>query len=265
MCVVVTCVQINQMLRTMGRSAMQSSLGKRSLAEREFIEAHYLRGTGRGSQSRDASSASSSRPTHFLALPVNDFKPLKPFVSKVHSQIVKHAPGLKEALVEPESAHITLGVLTLKDENEFQRLSTTLKQWFNEREGEETEGPLEIELKNVKQFKSGVLYIEAHSANNRLCQFHEALASFLKTEGFLDKVDKSFNPHVTLAKFSKMKRRNKNGKQNGVKTPKMFPAKSYEEDIRTKVGTCEVRTLQVCCIVGRVKGEYYKVAKSFQL
>ena len=234
-----------------------TSLGKRSLMERELIEAHYL--CSRQSLKRNSTRASSSaRPTHFLALPVNEFQPLHSFVSEVQKSLLLHSPQLKDTLVESQAAHITLGVLTLRSEEESNSLCSVLSEWF----AKNAVGPIQLNLCNLRQFKSGVLYIEAKNKDSQMFELQSSITKLLAKEGFLDNAKSSFNPHVTVAKFSKLKRGRKG---RGTVKLKKFAVESYKEHMEYNVGCVNVRSLQVCSMVGRKKGEYYNVIQSFNL
>jgi 2'-5' RNA ligase len=137
-----------------------------------------------------------------------------------------------------------------------------LSEWF----AGNAQGPVQLNLGRLRQFKSGVLYIEASAKDKnspQMFELHSSVSKLLVKEGFLDKAaGNSFNPHVTVAKFSKLKRGRKDKRK--VKLKK-FPLESYKTHMECNVGCVDVRSLQLCSMVGRKKGKYYNVVKSFDL
>lgn len=244
-----------------------TSLGMRSLVDREVVEAHYLGNrrstTTRGASAKAGKGASPSRPTHFLALPVNSYLPFHQLVDQVHGSILKHCPQLKETLVEPCAGHVTLCVLTLDSDDEISSLCKTLKDWFATTN---TTKNLQLHLGNVRQFKSGVLYVEAEDASSQVFAMHSVLTKHLLEKGFLQEEQRSWTPHVTVAKFSKMRtRKSGKGRRNSKATLRKFPLESYDKYLDSQVGLVDVNCLQVCSMSGRRKGEYYQVVESFEI
>lgn len=246
-----------RMIRATIADVMMSSLGKRPIHESYTGEAKYIRTclTKANSSPKVATSAR-SRPTHFLALPVNHSSKLHKVFSDTHKSIVSHSPFLKQALVEAQSAHITLGVLHL-NENDIIEVSDALDQWntakaFNR---------LQLDIGNLNQFKSGVLYLEVQDSTSNIFALEESIHHMLCDRGFLDKQKQSFTPHVTVAKLSKLKKSQKRGRKN----MKHIHKDSYKHLSQVKIGNVEVSEVQLCAMQGRNAGEYYPIVHSVSL
>mmetsp|Transcript_29294 Transcript_29294/g.62049 ORF Transcript_29294/g.62049 Transcript_29294/m.62049 type:complete len:230 (-) Transcript_29294:5033-5722(-) len=204
----------------------------------------------------------STRPTHFLALPLNTFNPLHAFVAKAHEGILRHCPDLKGTLVEPHAAHITLGVLSLPSEERVSACCADLRQWIEGEGRAVVREDIRLRLAGVRQFKSGVLYLAASTtatesgdaAGCPLAEMHASLSRHLHLKGYLPEEPKQggYTPHCTIAKFSKLRKFRKNRK---------FPRECYEEVVDEVVGEVSlgVSHLQLCAMGGRKKGEYYQV------
>mmetsp|Transcript_9319 Transcript_9319/g.23132 ORF Transcript_9319/g.23132 Transcript_9319/m.23132 type:complete len:257 (+) Transcript_9319:333-1103(+) len=231
----------------------------------------------------------STRPTHFLALPLNTFNPLHAFVAKAHEGILRHCPDLKGTLVEPHAAHITLGVLSLPSEERVSACCADLRQWIEGEGRAVVREDIRLRLAGVRQFKSGVLYLAASTtatesgdaAGCPLAEMHASLSRHLHLKGYLPEEPKQggYTPHCTIAKFSKLRlpRRPKKGEEGEVggaggpprskwakrraRKNRKFPRECYEEVVDEVVGEVSlgVSHLQLCAMGGRKKGEYYQV------
>ena len=60
-------------------------------------------------------STSGGRPTHFLAVRVDGAPRVHAAYETVHGALLRAEPGLRGALVEAASAHVTAGVLRLRE------------------------------------------------------------------------------------------------------------------------------------------------------
>ena len=57
-------------------------------------------------------------PTHFLALQVSQSASAVRALEHVQRYLVEHTPALRDAIVDPASAHLTLCVAALREANE---------------------------------------------------------------------------------------------------------------------------------------------------
>ncbi len=95
------------------------------------------------------------QPTHFLALRVSHSPSAVQAIERVQAALIAHSPGLAACNVPPVTAHISLLVMHLPDEQAVERagsfLNGRLPAMLRERRGVELE-PLRVQLRGLSSF-----------------------------------------------------------------------------------------------------------------
>lgn len=82
-------------------------------------------------------------------------------IKSVHDSLVQHSPDLQAALVEPETAHLTLMVTALDSEEEVQRAEAAMEDFSDQLAADEAwEKPLALSLEGLSHFRHQVLQAE---------------------------------------------------------------------------------------------------------
>ena len=200
----------------------------------------------------------SAKPDHFIALQVSHSPTLQCAVQTVQTSLLQAAPHLSKALVDPITAHITLGVLSLPTD-ESKRAAMLLLQntvsKMKETDVIKHRRGLTVPIQGIGTFgykRVSVLYL--HIAQGHQYELLQVMARIIREEfaraGFaVEKTEKAFVPHVTIAKLSKMTSRSISS----------IPPESYEDHINICGGVVDVEEVQLCAMGGRPVGEYYRV------
>lgn len=244
---------------------------------------------------------SKTRPTHFLAIPL-----LSPSVSsavqQVQTSLIAHSPELKRACIEPETAHVTLCVLTLKDKDAVEAAKQALLGCKHSLERSGLASPFFLELAGLSDFRSSVLYLNLQGSSNgeTLQEIRILLEESFQEAGITHTPSSSqhnaFTPHLTIAKMSKMIdwSTNRGGRSRGggeiggndgddnytqegviqvegqgkqVTQPPLrkIPRESYSQHIDIDAGSVECREIQLCAMNSRQPGHYYDVIERMVL
>lgn len=224
------------------------------------------------------------KPTHFLALQLSQHDTVTTAISSIQSSITSHSSHLAPSLVDPATAHLTLGVLHLPEntdngdngEGDEDHLSTILQATLQRavsRMG--LTFPLPVQLHGVGNFRNSVVFLKvSERAHEDVVRVAQAARTEFKESGLLVQAHRQFQPHVTCAKLSKMleygggsvSRSGSEGWRNDDAGPATsIPPESYQQhrDITTDV-VC-VSELQVCAMQQRQPGEYYNVISRINL
>jgi 2'-5' RNA ligase len=194
-------------------------------------------------------------PDHFLAIKLAHQESLKSAVLQVQETFVAKAPHLKNALVDPESIHITLAVLKLgSDEGAKQMASARLKEVV-ERLKPMLCDTLVLDFQRLDTFRKKVLYVSpTKDSTETLKKITESLIPCFE-EYLIEKDGKSalkrFRPHMTVAKCSQLKGR--------ARWETVIEESLYESHIDISINGVEVSEIQLCAMQGRVPGNYYQV------
>jgi A-kinase anchor protein 7 len=201
------------------------------------------------------------RPDHFLALQVSHSETLRSAVTRVQTSLVQAAPHLSPALVDPATAHITLGVLSLPTDDSRHAARLTLHDAISkvkemtvvkEHPHFRSRG-LEIPLQGLGTFGMNASVLYLHIAQGREYELLQVIANTVRerfaSAGLLLQRNQEFVPHVTIAKLSKMKSR-----EVACISPEL-----YKDHIAVDGGVVGVVDVQLCAMGGRPAGEYYRV------
>jgi len=173
------------------------------------------------------------RPTHFVAIPL-----LSPQVTEaiqqVQASLITHSPELQKACVEPETAHVTLCVITLKDRDAIEAAKQALLECKHRLEGGGLSSPFSVELAGLSDFRSSVLYLDIKGSNGddnceiedddsqeanqkitgreTLQAIQQVVEEVFQEAGIIQHTPSSssssprntFTPHLTIAKMSRM-------------------------------------------------------------
>lgn len=160
----------------------------------------------RGQQNRQHGKAQ-PRPDHFLALQVSHHHAITQAIGTVQASLVAHSPHLLPALVEPITAHITLGVLCLRDAAMREAAAAALQPAATAA-GQQLGGggTVTLMLEGLSHFRNQVLYLDVRQDTEaeRLHQLAAAVRAHYIEAGLLLQADRPLGPHVTVAKMSKM-------------------------------------------------------------
>ena len=72
-------------------------------------------------------SEKTTRPNFFFALQVSRSEAVVAAIKVVHSSLLQHSAGLQSALVEPETAHLTIMVTALQAEDAVQQAEAAME------------------------------------------------------------------------------------------------------------------------------------------
>ncbi|CAN7938582.1 unnamed protein product, partial [Ixodes hexagonus] len=166
---------------------------------------------GKGKKSKRISpDPLQKRPNYFVALQVNDVVVHKA-ARRVQEHLCSVKPEIVPFLVPVATLHITVLVLRIEDDNTLQRAKDALLQSHMRLKDNFDEVPLLLEFKGLASFGGKVLYIKTanEEARKRLQTLADVcLEEFTKAELDLSG-HKEFRPHLTLAKLSRVTKREK--------------------------------------------------------
>ena len=95
----------------------------------------------------------SKRPNFFFALQVSQSAAVTAAIKSVHDSLVQHAKDLQAALVEPETAHLTVMVTALDSEEEVQHAEAAMESFTNQLVANEALAkPLALTLEGLSHF-----------------------------------------------------------------------------------------------------------------
>ena len=93
------------------------------------------------------------RPNFFFALQVSTSAAVAEAIKSVHSSLVQHSEALQAALVEPETAHLTVMVTALQTEAELQHAEATMDTFAAELAADSAWAkPIALTLEGLSQF-----------------------------------------------------------------------------------------------------------------
>lgn len=148
---------------------------------------------------------------HFLSIRVSQFPQVLKAIETVQASITSTAPSAyKGSFVEPITAHLTLGVLALNGNQE--RLDKTITALDNAADilrQHDLLQPFNLNLQGLSHFRDSVLYLGIQEQDDggfhQLNKVSELLRTYLIEQGCMDlDKNKEFNPHITIAKTSKL-------------------------------------------------------------
>lgn len=212
-------------------------------------------------------SSRHAKPDHFLALQVSHSETLRSAVTTVQKSLLQAAPHLSPALVDPATAHITLGVLSLPTDESKHTAMLTLHDAVSKVKEMDVvkQHPhfrsrgLEIPLRGLGTFGTNASVLYLHIAQGGEYELLQGIANTVRerfaSAGLLLQGNKEFVPHVTIAKLSKMKSR----------AVTCIPPELYEDHITVDGGVVGVVDVQLCAMRGRPAGEYYTVLEKSML
>ena len=214
-----------------------------------------------GSKLSEKQNSVRVEPDHFLAIKLAHQKSLKSAVLQVQETFVAKAPHLKNALVDPESIHITLAVLKLgSDEGAKQVASERLREAV-ERLKPVLCDTLVLDFQSLDTFRKKVLYVSpTEDSAEILKKIAESLITCFE-EYLIEKDGKSalkrFKPHMTVAKCSQLKGR--------ARWETVIEESLYESHIDMSINGVEVSEIQLCAMQGRMPGSYYNVVAAHSI
>ena len=93
------------------------------------------------------------RPNFFFALQVSQSAAVTAAIKSVHDSLVQHAKDLQAALVEPETAHLTVMVTALDSEEEVRHAEAAMESFTDQLAADETwTMPLALTLEGLSHF-----------------------------------------------------------------------------------------------------------------
>ncbi|XP_001376979.4 leukocyte receptor cluster member 9 [Monodelphis domestica] len=135
------------------------------------------------------------RPTHFVALPIND-PGLRQAVAKAQARLVAAEPSLGSSLVDPDALHLTLVLLRLTGPGEVAAAAGALRRLVR---APGFHPPEELHFGGLACLDSRVIYSVPSPDLRGLAR---ALARELEAQGLqvLERPGQALGPHLTLAK-----------------------------------------------------------------
>ncbi|DBA74607.1 TPA: A-kinase anchor protein 7 isoforms alpha and beta, variant 3 [Trebouxia sp. C0005] len=220
--------------------------------------------TGQSDQQVRPPSEKTIRPNFFFALQVSRSEAVVAAIKSVHSSLLQHSAGLQSALVEPETAHLTIMVTALQAENDVQRAEAAMESFAADTALDSTLAqPLSLTLEGLSHFRHQVLFldIKKDAQHERLMAFVQAVRQHMQAAGVNSTDDRDFVAHVTIAKMSKVKdHRRKRGSG-----PNKIAEEAYAKHTDIQASTVLVTELQLCSMQGRQPGSYYNIQKSVRI
>jgi 2'-5' RNA ligase len=240
------------------------------------------------------------RPDHFLALRMSHSPSVTATLAAIHTSITQHSPSLAPSIVDPASAHITVGVLNLPDVAAREAAAAALR---GAAAAAAMDGPCALTLRGLGNFKNEVVWLGVGAdggGDAALAALAATIRGTFREAGLLLQADREFTPHVTVAKLSKMqswggggargnwKRHRGQGRGRGstsglrevedasaaaASMQEASPSQSARLTIppeayaaHTDVAAAvEIAELQLCAMAGRRPGRYYTVVASCSL
>lgn len=100
------------------------------------------------------------RPNFFFALQVSQSAAVTAAIKSVHDSLVQHARDLQAALVEPETAHLTVMVTALISEEEIQHAEAAMESFADQLAADAAwTKPLALTLEGLSHFRHQVLQL----------------------------------------------------------------------------------------------------------
>ncbi|DBB14434.1 TPA: A-kinase anchor protein 7 isoforms alpha and beta [Trebouxia sp. C0006] len=101
-----------------------------------------------------APSEKTIRPNFFFALQVSQSKAVVAAIKSVHSSLLQHSAGLQAALVEPETAHLTILVTAQQAQDDVQRAEAAMESLAADTALDSTLAqPLTLTLEGLSHFR----------------------------------------------------------------------------------------------------------------
>mmetsp|Transcript_112972 Transcript_112972/g.205374 ORF Transcript_112972/g.205374 Transcript_112972/m.205374 type:complete len:590 (+) Transcript_112972:30-1799(+) len=205
--------------------------------------------------------ATSGRPegNFFLSIPVMPPGLLAGF-SAVESTLQHYDSRFEGCLTDPAAAHITLWNLYLATPEEEEAAVAVLDEVARSLPSPAT--PSELNFDSVQTFDGRVLYFSVAPGENRDALFNLATAlrdAFIQRDMFDDADQDPFEPHATVATFSRVK--NKRCR----KEFKHFPVELCESLQGIGAGVDRSLCVRLCRCLGREKGQYYTLRHEIHL
>ncbi|KAF5830795.1 AKAP7 2'5' RNA ligase-like domain-containing protein [Dunaliella salina] len=101
------------------------------------------------------------QPTHFLAVRMSSPR-VKEVIGQVHSALESHSPGLAPALESPMKAHITLGVMCLKSQQDVAGAVRVLHKSAEALLAAQALKPVSLQVRGLGSFGNSVLFLNIH-------------------------------------------------------------------------------------------------------
>ncbi|CAN8005008.1 unnamed protein product [Ixodes pacificus] len=178
------------------------------------------------------------RPNYFVALQVNDVGVHKA-ARRVQEHLCSVKPEIVPFLIPIATLHITVLVLRVVDDHSLQRAKDALHRSHARLKDDFEQAPLTLEFKGLANFGGKVLYVKTadEGAHRRLQTLSDVcLEEFVKANLDLS-AHKDFKPHLTLAKLSRVTKREK--------VVKRIEAEWYSEFVEESFGSQRVNGVQL--------------------
>ena len=108
-------------------------------------------------RSHQDAAASPQRPNYLLALQLSNFPAVTAAITAIQTTLTEHSPALQAALVDSESAHMTLMVAALQSEEEVQKAVAAVEALPAKlKEHEHMLDPLRVRLEGLSHFRHQV-------------------------------------------------------------------------------------------------------------
>ncbi|KAK7100786.1 hypothetical protein V1264_023668 [Littorina saxatilis] len=216
------------------------------------------------------------RPNYFFAVQITNTE-VKENLTRLQKDVEEAEPKLKPAFVSVDSAHITLGIMHLGDQEAINRAKAGLHDFQTSHhqqqhhlqlqlsEGEEGEGfgssdPLVLEVRGLDHFNNNVVFAKVTQGDS--LKKLEAIADLLKSCALKQKInldEKEFAAHLTVMKHSKNPAKLK---KSGIKK---ISSDVYQASRDKIFGVELVTTVQLCSMLKPKKNNYYHIEHEVSL
>lgn len=239
-----------------------------------------------------------TRPDCFIAIPFAQKTRCRQAVDQLQATLIEKYPHLKGTLVDPNTIHITLGVMRIgNDQQMIQQVEEALKRAVKSVEGSVALQP--VEFSGIQSFRKSVLFMKPNEESEKMLKdiYHNVRPHFESiapsNDGETDDVssatpdsqamdaDEASSTESSMVSTAREARQDSIWIDSGHFTPHMTIAKcsllkgsvrnwwtykfdSIDDDMlvlpEQMVGeSIALDRLQVCSMHGRKKGEYYKI------
>eukprot|EP01025_Chloroclados_australasicus_P004717 TRINITY_DN11238_c0_g1_i2.p1 TRINITY_DN11238_c0_g1~~TRINITY_DN11238_c0_g1_i2.p1 ORF type:complete len:202 (-),score=21.55 TRINITY_DN11238_c0_g1_i2:461-1066(-) len=196
------------------------------------------------------------RPNYFFAVQVSQKSELVDIIKDIQIHMCKQNSKIKQALVDPISAHMTLAVCTIHNDEELVQMERIIRELQSKLKESGLLQPMCITISGLGTFQNKVLFMKVEECDQltQLKQIAGCISKFLQEEGM--KLDpREFEAHITVAKLSKV----------GRKGPKKISQDLYEKFSSVDGGQVDLNEVQFCKMQGRKHGEYYEIIANIPL
>jgi len=200
-------------------------------------------------------------PNHFVGIKICS-QEIVTNVEKIQQNLLLKNKFLEKALIPLPTLHLTVALMQLdvEDEETMKRAIEAMERCGEKLKSDLINDPLVLTIEGLDHFNGGVLFskVKEGDALDRLTDICRKVQESFTSHGIILTDDK-FNPHLTLAKVSKLQGRWKDKKV----IKQLILNKFYKEYQGTVFGNEKVESLQLLSMTAdKDENGYYHCLKS---